>query len=133
MATSNPAPKSYTDSIAVFDAGFNSGIAPLLLKKNQVANGANFSIRGGFLKTRPPINKLTLVYPSPLLQTLVEKGFFQGAGYYRPDYGTESLLAQISGHLIKFTETGSVWMVSDVSIPGDLNSSAPPQILDVAG
>lgn len=105
----------------------NSGVAPLILQKNQYAIGINTSIRGGFIHPRPPIQKKNLIYTDPLLQTIVETGFFQGGGYYRPDYGSESLLAQISGRLIKFTETGSSWTVTDVSIPGDLNSATTSQ------
>ena len=106
-----------------------SGVAPLLVEKNQIAFGLNLSLRGGFITHRPPIQKKTLNFQgNTALATLVETAFFQGAGYYRPDFGTESLLAQIAGHLIKFTETGGSWIVTDVSVPGDLNDPAAQQV-----
>lgn len=105
-----------------------SGVSPLILQKNQFAIGINCSIRGGFIHTRPPYQKKNLVFSNPLVQAIVEGGNFQGAGYYRPDYGTESLIAQISGHLLKFTETGSAWTVSDISVPNSLNSTTAPQV-----
>lgn len=89
----------------------------------------NLSLRNGYARTRSPINKKTLNFNgNTALQTLVEKGLFQGAGYYRPDFGTESLIASISGHIIKFTEVGSVWNVTDISISNDLNSATVQQV-----
>ena len=118
----------FTDIVSAFDAGVNSGVAPLLLQKNQLAIAVNTSLRGGYAKTRAAILKQSLIYTDPLLQVIVEKGFFQGAGYYRPDFGAESLIAQISGHLIKLTPSGSSWSVTDISIPGDLNSATQNQV-----
>lgn len=114
--------------MAGLTGGINSGVEPLLLDRSQLSMAVNVSLRGGFAKTRPPVQKKTLVYSSPELQALVEFGVFQGAGYYRPDYGTESLIAAISGHIILFTEAGSSWLVTDVSVPGDLLSTTAPQV-----
>jgi hypothetical protein len=120
---------NYVDFISSFEQGVKSGVAPLILQKNQASFSLNSSIRGGFIKNRPPIFQKTLNYNGNLaLQLLVEGGFYQGGGYYRPDFGTESLLAQIAGHLIKFTENGSVWNVTDVSVPGDLNDPTVSQV-----
>jgi hypothetical protein len=119
--------ETFIDFFSELSGGMNSGVAPLILQKNQYSIGINTSIRGGYIHTRPPIQKKNLIYTDPLLQTIVETGFYQGGGYYRPDYGTESLLAQISGRLIKFTETGSSWTVTDISIPGDLNNATQSQ------
>jgi hypothetical protein len=117
-----PKPSQYEDALLDFSGGMNSGVAPLLLAKNQLAFAMNASLRGGFLKTRPPIKKLVLDFNGDAgLQQIVLHGLFQGAAYYRPDYGAESLLAQISGHLILFTNNVDSWLVSDVSIAGDLN------------
>lgn len=120
--------KTFTDSISTFEAGIDSGINPLLLKKNQAAFALNASVRDGFFKTRPPIQKKNLIFHDVLLAHLVETGLFQGGGYYRPDYGTESLLAQIAGYLIKFTEVGNSWMVTDVSVPSDFNDPTTSQV-----
>jgi hypothetical protein len=129
VAAKNPAAETFVDFISSAEAGMNSGVSPLLLQKNQIGFGLNTSLRGGFLKTRPPIRKQTLNYAgNASIQAIVESGLFQGAGYYRPDYGPESLLAQIAGHLILFTEIGSSWLVTDVSVPNDFNDPTVNQV-----
>ena len=129
MSEKTYTPRTFVDFISEFSAGMNSGVAPQILPKNQISFGLNCSLRGGFIHQRPPLNKQTLNFNGDnTLRALVIFGFFQGAGYYRPDYGTESLIAQISGHLIKFTETGGSWLVEDISIAGDLNSPTVPQV-----
>jgi hypothetical protein len=121
-------PKTFADFLGAFEGGVNSGVQPLLLAKNQLAFGMNCTVRGTFVTDRPPVSKKTLIYDTLASQTLVENGLFQGAGYYRPDFGTESLIAQISGHLFKFTETGTSWTVSDISVPGDPNNATTSQV-----
>jgi hypothetical protein len=121
-------PKTYVDYLVSFEAGMNSGVSPQILSRNQLAFALNISLRGTFAKTRPPIQRKTLAFADPTLATLFQSGLFQGAGYYRPDYGTESLIAQIDGHLLQFLESGSVWNVTDISIRGDLNSATVSQV-----
>lgn len=128
MAAQSNTTKQYTDFLGPFPSGCNSGVAPLLLPKDQLAFSVNTTVRGAYVTDRPPYSKKQLVFDSPLMQTTVEKGLFQGGEYYRPDFGTESLIAQISGHLFKFTETGTTWMVSDISVPGDPNSATTNQV-----
>lgn len=129
MASETYKPRTIYDYLSSFQDGVNSGVNPQLLQKSQMAFGLNCSIRGGFVHNRPPIQKKALDFGGDAaLQTLVETGFFQGAGYYRPDYGTESLIASISGRIFKFTESGSSWLVTDISIAGDLNSATAYQV-----
>ena len=119
---------NYIDFLSSMEAGVNSGLEPLLLAKNQLAEANNCSVRGAYVTHRPPVIKKALDFGgSTTLQSLVQNGVFQGAGYYRPDYGTESLLASISGHIFKFTENGLTWGVTDVSVPNDLNDSSVRQ------
>lgn len=107
----------------------SGGKSPLLIAKNEIAFGQNLSLRGGYAQPRNPLQIKTLNFNgNAALQSLVLTGGFQGAGYYRPDSGTESLIAQISGHLIKFTENGNGWVVTDISIPGDLNDPTVQQV-----
>ena len=118
----------YQDFISSMESGVNSGVEPLLLAKNQLAQATNCSVRGAYVTHRPPVIKKVLDFGgSTTLQSLVQNGVFQGAGYYRPDYGTESLLASISGHIFKFTENGNSWGVTDISVPNDFNDSAQRQ------
>jgi hypothetical protein len=121
-------PKTFYDFLSSFEAGVNGGIEPLLLPKNQLAKGENISVRGAYISHRAPILKRDLIFSSPIDQTTVEQGFFQGAGYYRPDFGVEQLVAQISGHLFSFTLTGDKFTVADVSIAGDLNDANNRQV-----
>lgn len=108
----------------------SAGESPLLIGKNQVAFSMNVTNRGGFFSPRNPVQVKALNFNgNGFLQSLVLAGNFQGGGYYRPDSGTESLVAQISGHLIKFTENSvGVWTVTDISIPGDFNSATVNQV-----
>lgn len=121
-------PKKYVDFISDFTSGVNSGRDPLSLAKDELAIAIDCSLRGAYLHPRPPVMQKILTL-TPALQQLLSSGLFQGAGYYRPDSGTESLLAAIGGHLVQFQETsfGGTWNVKDVSIPGDLNSATQQQ------
>lgn len=103
------------DSLAGFDGGHNSGISPLLLPKNQLAWGSNLTTRGTLIHPRPPRRVLTLNFPSQAVQTAVTKGLWQGACYYKPDAGVETLIASISGRLYQFTPIGTVATVADVT------------------
>jgi hypothetical protein len=128
VATKSNAPEIFYAFISSFETGVNGGIEPLLLPLNQLASGVNTSVRGAYVTHRPPLQIQNLSYADPALQAIVEMGLFQGGGYYRPDYGSESLIAQISGYLILFTEAGSTWNVTDISVPGDLNNATVPQV-----
>lgn len=51
---------------------------------------------------------------------MVESGLFQGCGYYRPDYGSESLIAVFSGRIVLFTIiAGSSWTAVEITPPND--------------
>ena len=123
-------PNLYIDSISSMEGGMNGGIAPELLAKNRFGVGVNTSIRGGFISVRPAFQKISINYPTPEIQSVVETGLFQGACYYKPDFGMESLLAQISGRLFNFKTSadGVTWDVLDVSVPGDYNSVTIQQV-----
>jgi hypothetical protein len=108
----------------------NSSVAPQLIAKNQAAFLLNATVRGAFAKTRPPFQVLTIVYGGDtVLQNIVEQGLFQGAGYYRPDFGAQVLIAQIQGVLVKFTEQDNgTWLAQDISVPGDPNNPSVSQV-----
>lgn len=116
------------DSVRATDAGINDGIDPLLIPRNQLAFARNVTIRGTFPTHRPPYRKIGLSFPSDTVKGAVQQGFFQGAGYYKPDAGTESVILAIGGKLYAVAISGNAGTVSDVSIPGDPQSSSAPQI-----
>lgn len=106
----------------------NAGQQPLLIPKNQLSFAFNATVRGGFATTRPPFTKnLVMSYESQEVQDAIEGGLYQGACYYRPDSGNESIIAQISGRIYNFSINGQVVTVTDVTVPGDPNSATTTQ------
>lgn len=106
----------------------NSGISPEILSKDQLSFALNCSVRLGYIHPRSSYQKKTLNFGNNgSLQELYYSGFFQGGGYYRPDFGPASLIAQISGRLLLFTEVGTQWTVTEITIPGDPNSATATQ------
>lgn len=137
-------PQTVFDSLATFQAGVESGVAPMLLDKNQLSFATNGTVRGTYFSHRPPFVLQTIDYGgNKSLQTAIENGFWQGACYYRPDLTgayviqswtdssvVEQIIASISGRIFLFTPSltqASTWTVKEVSIPGDLNSPTSPQ------
>jgi hypothetical protein len=97
-------PRTLKDSLLTFEAGVNAGIAPELLKRNQLANAINTTVRGDFIGPRPYFRQMYLDFNGDVaLQALVTTSLFQAAAYYQPDNGPESILAALAGNLIQFT------------------------------
>lgn len=128
MAEINYTPKKYFDTLSEFTGGMNSGVAPTLLQKNQLAFLLNCSIRGGYVTHRPPYRKIPIEFDSDATKKTIQTGFFQGAGYYKPDYGQESLVAQYSGRLFQFQFNGTKFIAKDISIANDLNDATAKQV-----
>lgn len=106
----------------------NSGLDPLLVPKNQLSFSSNSSVRDGFVTTRPAFsNLLNITWPSDEVKEAVEQGLFQGAGYYQPDSGNQSLFAQIAGRLFQFVVNGNGVTVIERTIPGDPNPATSTQ------
>lgn len=124
-----PDPKTITDWLGSFPAGINSGIDPLLLPKAQCAFAENGTFRGDFSRQRPPFRSIALSYATALVQTGFQAGYFQGAGYYKPDYGPESVAIAIGGRIFLFTPNGTNGgNVTEITISGDPNPSSPQQM-----
>lgn len=120
-------PRDLYDGISALPYGINSGVSPLLLPRLQAAFAINCTFRGSYATDRPPVRKQTIVWPDPLVQAAVEQGLWQGACFYRPDFGASSLFAAISGHCFQFQLTGDVVTVIERTIPGDPNPSTTTQ------
>lgn len=121
-----PKPSVYIDTIGTMEKGVNQGQAPNLLKNNQLASSTNVTVRGDYVNNRPPIVKIPFTFNDPTIQPLLS-GYYQGGCFYLPDFGASSLMAAISGRLLQFQISGNTCTVSDQSIPGDYNTSAPTQ------
>lgn len=129
MAAPSNTTRTYYDILGSFELGVNSGISPTLLPKNQLAWALNSTVRGGHITDRPPYNIQEFDFGADTaLETLVLSGYFQGAAVYRPDYGPSEIIAQVSGHIVRFSQLADEkWHVTDISIVGDLNSSTAYQ------
>lgn len=129
MATTKSQNRRYIDLLTAFPAGINSGVAALLLPKDQAAWAINTTFRGGYATDRPPVQKLTLDFGGDDdLESAVRGGFFQGAQVYRPDFGDSQVVAQISGRLFRFIQNDDVWDVAEITISGDANSATAPRV-----
>ncbi len=129
MADTQPfRPVTLYDSIALLNGGMDSEVNPLLLPKDQVAFASNATIRGGFITDRPPFtNRLNVIWPSPAVQTAFEQGLFQGAAFYNPDSGNQSIFAAVAGRLFQFQVAGNDITVTERTIPGDPNPATATQ------
>lgn len=116
------------DALTAFLGGVNSGLNPILLRRDQLAFATNATVRGGYISSRPPYRKLTFVFDPPTIQDAFETNFFQGATTYRPDFGNHLLLASISGAIYKLVIAGNTVTVTDVSIAGDPNPALTSQV-----
>lgn len=122
MATQPKSPEPLYDVLASFNSGINSGVDPLLLGKNQAAFANNGTFRGDFLKQRPGFNTIPLSYFDTPTQTNFQTGLFQAGGYYKPDFGSESIVVVIAGHIFLVNPSAATATVEDISIPTDINS-----------
>lgn len=113
-----------------FSSGVNAGISPIRLAKDQMASGVNTTVRGDFVRPRPKFRKIELLFPGydpPAIQALLATGKYQGGCAYNPDNGTDSLMASISGSLLRFWMGTDTAMVTDESIPGDTDDPMADQ------
>lgn len=116
--------RELVDFFFAFPKGVNAGIAPILLPKDQLASAVNVTLRGDFPQPRPRFRRIALDYvgyEGLTAQADFENGRFQGACYFNPDAGTDSLMASISGHLFRLAISGNTATVTDESIPADLD------------
>lgn len=124
-------PKDLTDGLSQFDLGMNSGVAPPLLPKNQLAFSANATVRGTYVKPRPPWLTYSLDFNGDtVVQTAFLNGLWQGGCFYKPDTGPETLVVAISGRLFQLvpdhaTRTSTVAEVTGA--PGNQQSATAPQ------
>lgn len=121
-------PKHY-DSFSALPLGVNSGVETLLLPREQASWATNATFRGGFISHRSRVQKQTLNFNGDAaLQAAVEEGYFQGAWWYRPDFGLTQIVASISGRLFAFVKPGDSWTVTEITIAGDAGDPTIPRV-----
>lgn len=113
-------PRKLQDYLFDFQFGVNQRVAPLLLPKNQMASALNVTVRGTFATHRPAVRKIPLTFQTGT-QTNFETGKWQGGGYYKPDAGTEKLVAVIGGRFFTIRPAGT----SGIVIEPPLNAAPP--------
>lgn len=116
------------DQLGSFPRGMNSGVDPLILERTQLSFAINATMRGDFFVQRPGFSILNVNYSDVPTGNNFQTGIFQGAGYYKPDSGSESIALQIGGRQFLATpdNDGNV-SIMDISIPMDLDSPNQPQ------
>lgn len=120
----NTSGQTYIEFIGSMEKGVNSGVAPNLVKNNQLFSGNNITVRGDYVGPRSVVRKLPITYQSG---GDISTGLFQGACFYQPDAGNPSLIAAISGRLFQFTINGNLVSASEKTMAGDLNNAGPNQ------
>lgn len=110
-------PNTVVDGFGPFPKGMNAGVPPQALPKDQAAMVTNGTLRGTFVTTRPKYQKLTLDYTGDFDGT----GRFQGACYYMPDTGQQSIVAAIEGKLFRFIPGEAAVTAKNVGIANDDN------------
>ena len=130
MASKPPVSGGIYDFLFSFEKGVNSGVAPQLLPRNQLVSGTNITLRGDFIKPRPPIWELALTFTDPTVGTVFQTGLFQGGAYFTPDNGVEGIIVAVSGQLFQimpssFTKTA---VVTEIPIAGGAFDATTPII-----
>lgn len=95
-------PALHLASLSNFSAGMNSDVPAIALANDQLSFANNATLRGNYFTNRPPFLDFDLTF-SAGVQTPFEDGIFQGACYYKPDYGQEAIVASIGGRLFQVT------------------------------
>jgi len=101
------------DGITTMSGGMDSGRAPSMISKNQVAYSGNVTFRGGYAKTRPGFKRISIATSDAA--TALSTGKFQGASYY--DYSTGQIVATVDGETYKIEppSSGTDWSVTDIT------------------
>lgn len=99
--------KTIYDGFGAFDLGINSGIAPQLLPKNQLAYATDATMRGDFVVNRPARKLMALQ------GTSIPLSLFHGACSYQADSGEESIMLAAGGKLYQIIPSADTAQVSD--------------------
>lgn len=120
-------PQTVYDYIRDVSSGINASIDPLLLERNQLSKFTNGTVRGTFPTHRPPYLTVPLSFSDPTFRPAFEQARFQGAGYYKPDFGSESIIVVVAGRIFQIVISGSAGTVNEITVPGSANSPTAPQ------
>lgn len=114
-----PAKQAVYDVFGSFDKGMDFGIDPHLNPRDQQSFAFNSSFRGNFAGPRPNFRKINIPSGGPFNGS----GYFNDAQFYLSTFGTPSLVLNAGGKFYQFAISGTTSTVTDLSIPGDDNTS----------
>lgn len=120
-------PALILDAIGAFQLGMNSDVPPVDLPRNQAAFITNGTCRGNYITHRPPYQDIALSYSSEAVSVRYQKSLWQGACFYKPDFGPESLIASIGGRIFEITPATTTAEVTEITPPDGPNSATAPQ------
>lgn len=89
------------DFFYTLEGGMNGALSPSLIDKNQCAFLKDFTVRDGFVKTRPPWFNRLFTFDSDLTESRFT-GKFQGACFYDSEQGHSGYVISISGRLFYY-------------------------------
>lgn len=118
---------TWMDALASFEAGMDSNKPPVALPKNQLAYATNATLRGTFVTHRPPYQSITLGFTNAQVQASFEEALWQGACYYKPDFGAEQIVCSIGGRFFTVTPAGTGASVADITPADDANPAENSQ------
>ena len=87
----------FIDGIGSLIGGMNAGIVPELIDPTQTAFSTNCTHRGGFVRGRPGMRRITVTYENDAQKILVENNLWQGAGFFKSEYGEQGIVISVGG------------------------------------
>lgn len=112
-----PAQGTMIDGFVSLAGGVNSGVIPLLVKKDEVSFAVNATMRGAFATNRPAfLNGVFDFGGDAIMENRFRTGRFQGAGIYRSDGNITSILVSISGRLYQIFPERPIRKVEEITI-----------------
>lgn len=91
--------KRISETIRSFEGGVDSGVAPLLINRNQVSWAINATQRGGFIGCRPGIHRRNIDFEAIGDGSDFSTAYFQGCGSFTAENGTAYLMVASGGRI----------------------------------
>lgn len=106
----------FVDGFGAMPEGMNSGLSPQLIAQDQLAFLTNGTVRGGYIKNRPPVKKIPLTFTGGLVtQSRFENGVWQGGCFFISEYGERGFVASINGRIFFVVAKSGAFEVRDVT------------------
>lgn len=110
------------------DAGVNSGVVSQLVQPNQVSWASNVTFRGGYAKSRPKFDSVSITWDDEDMEDWANTHPVQGKTYYKNASGLPYIVASIGGWIMGFKWTGNGFEAQDLNPPDGRNSQYIPNV-----